>query len=344
MRPALIQTRAVLALAAVLTLATALYAFQVLDELPRGWWLLALGMVLGALGQIGVEYPAPPPAPPPLPPTRWRFWIGGLLAVAGIALWAASVLTLMRGWVEGFDRLGGLAHGDRPVGDRPRSRLGHLAAAGGAALDAAGRCRSRWRCSRWRRSTGSATSTTSPARPRSRRSRICRSATSAGRTCTATALRWEYLSSTWLAALGIWLGGPSQFADARAVRGGERAQGAAAVRLAAPERRHRRRAGRHGAAGGARSGTSSCRAFPTTTTRSIVATVFALLAGPVRRGRPSAYVLLGFLRRLRAARVRRLSAAGGLRWSPARAWSLRDRAAGWTARVARPLLTARAAG
>ena len=104
MRPALIQIRALLALAAVLTLATALYAFQALDEPPRGWWLLALGMVLGALGQIGVEYPAPPPAPPPLPPTRWRFWIGALLAVAGIALWAASVMTLMRGWVEGFDQ------------------------------------------------------------------------------------------------------------------------------------------------------------------------------------------------------------------------------------------------
>mgnify|MGYP003694422221 CR=1 FL=1 len=47
---------------------------------------------------------APAGAAAPLPPTRWRFWIGALLAVAGIALWAASVLTLMRGWVEGFDQ------------------------------------------------------------------------------------------------------------------------------------------------------------------------------------------------------------------------------------------------
>jgi hypothetical protein len=83
--------------------ATGLYLFQALDAPPQGWWLLGLGLLLGALGQLGIEYPAPAPGPPPERPSRARFWLGGLLAMAGIGLWTAAVLTLLRGWVVGFD-------------------------------------------------------------------------------------------------------------------------------------------------------------------------------------------------------------------------------------------------
>jgi hypothetical protein len=72
----------------------------------------------------------------------------------------------------------------------------------------------------------------------------------------------------------------------------------------------------------------------------IVSIVFALLAGPARRGRPSAYVLLGFfggyiLHEYIAYRPLALLAIVG-----AVAWSLRDRTDGWLWRVARPLITA----
>src|SRR5690606_11266853 len=82
----------------------ALYAFQGANDTTRGWWLLVLGLALGAHGQVGVEYPAPPPGPRPLRPSWTRIAIGVLLAAIGIGLWAMATATLLHNWAEGFDR------------------------------------------------------------------------------------------------------------------------------------------------------------------------------------------------------------------------------------------------
>jgi hypothetical protein len=339
MRPALIQTRALLALAAVLTVATALYAFQVLDALPRGWWLLALGLVLGALGQIGVEYPEPPPAAPPLPPTRWRFWIGALLAVAGIALWAASVMTLMRGWVDGFDQAWAgwltatvllavgcdLAWGIWPP---PSERLWTrgplllaLALLTVAAIYRLGNI------------------ATFPGEAAVSQIEDLQVGNFGQAFLNGYRLRWEYLSSTWLAALGIWLGGPTQMA----VRIPFAA--VSALKLLPIFAWLRLSVGTLGAAVGCTLLAVSfwdvvLSRIPNNHNVLIVATAFALIAGPVRRGRPSAYILLGFLggyilHEYIAYRPLAFWAVAAALW-----WSLTDTTVRWPSRIARPLVTA----
>lgn len=336
---ALIHTRAVLALAAAATLAAALYAFQGLDAVGRGWWLLALGIGLGALGQLGVEYPAPAPGPPPLRPSRARFWVGGLLAVAGIALWTASVMTLLRGWVAGFDRawtgwLAGtallavgtdLAWGVWPA---PAERLWRrgplllvLALVAVAAVYRLGNIAD------------------FPGEGAVTQIEDLQVGNFGQAFLNGYRLRWEYLSSTWLAALGIWLGGASQ----TAVRVPFAA--VSALKLLPIFAWLRLSVGTLGAAVGCALLAASfwdvvLSRIPNNHNVLAVAVAFALLAGPVRRGRPSAYVLLGFLggyilHEYVAYRPLALWAVAGATW-----WSLGDRGSPWAARVARPLLTA----
>jgi 4-amino-4-deoxy-L-arabinose transferase-like glycosyltransferase len=106
-------------------------------------------------------------------------------------------------------------------------------------------------------------------------------------------VRWEYLSSTWLAALGIWLGGPHQWAmriPFAVVSTLKVLPLFIWLRLAV-------------GTAGALTGTALLAfsfwdvilsRIPNNHNALIVSIVFSLLAGPVRRGRPSAYVLLGF--------------------------------------------------
>jgi hypothetical protein len=339
MRAALIQIRAVAALAAVGAIAAALYSFQGLGAPARGWWLLALGLALGACGQIAVEYPAPPPGPPPRAPSRPRFWLGGLLAVAGLALWTAATLTLLRGWVDGFDRawagwLAGaallavgadLAWGVWPA---PAERLWRrgplllaLALAGVAAVYRLGNVAD------------------FPGEGAITQIEDLQVGNFGQAYLDGYRLRWEYLSSTWLAALGIWLGGPTQFAM--------RVPFAAvsALKLLPIFAWLRLSVGTLGAAVGcallaASFWDSVLSRIPNNHNVLFVAIGFALLAGPARRGRPSAFVLLGLLggyilHEYIAYRPLALWALAGAAW-----WSLTDRHAGWPARIARPLCTA----
>lgn len=339
MRPALIQIRALLALVGVGAVGAALYSFQGLEAPPRGWWLLALGMALGACGQIGVEYPAPPPGPPPLAPSRARFWLGGLLAVAGLGVWTAAVLTLLRGWVDGFDQawagwlMGAallavgtdLAWGVWPAPAERLWRRGPLLLA--LALVAVAAV---YRLGNVADFPGEGAVT---------QIEDLQVGNFGQAFLNGYRLRWEYLSSTWLAALGIWLGGPTQLA----VRVPFAA--VSALKLLPIFAWLRLSVGTLGAAVGCALLAVSfwdtvLSRIPNNHNVLIVATAFALLAGPVRRGRPSAYVLLGFvggyiLHEYIAYRPLALWAVAGAAW-----WSLTDRGAGWPARIGRPLLTA----
>lgn len=336
---ALVHTRAVLALAAALTLAAALYSFQALDEVGQGWWLLALGIALGVLGQIGLDYPAPAPGPPPLPPSRARFWIGGLLAVAGIALWTASVLTLLRGWVDGFDRAwagwvtatvllavgSDLAWGVWPAPSERLWKRGPLLLAVALVVVAA-----IYRLGNIADFPGEGAVT---------QIEDLQVGNFGQAFLNGYRLRWEYLSSTWLAALGIWLGGVSQ----TAVRVPFAA--VSALKLLPIFAWLRLSVGTLGATVGCALLAVSfwdvvLSRIPNNHNVLTVAVAFALLAGPVRRGRPSAYVILGFLggyilHEYVAYRPLAVWAVAGATW-----WSLSDRTSRWASRIARPLFTA----
>lgn len=334
----LIHIRAVVALAAAGAVAAGLYCFQALGAPAQGWWLLGLGLLLGMLGQARVEYPAPPPGPPPLPPPAKRFWLGGLLAVAGVALWTAAVLTLMRNWVEGFDAawagwIGGaallalgadLAWGIWPPPPERLWRRGTLLAALGLVAVAL-----LYRLGNIADFPGEGAVT---------QVEDLQVGNFGQHFLNGYRLRWEYLSSTWLAALGIWLGGPTQLAM--------RVPFAvvSALKLLPIFAWLRLSVGTLGAVVGCALLAVSfwdtvLSRIPNNHNVLIVAICFALLAGPVRRGRPSAFVLLGFfagyvLHEYIAYRPLVVWALVGGAW-----WSLADRRARWPARLARPLLT-----
>lgn len=340
MRPrVLLQARAVVAVAAAASLAAALYAFQGAGDTTRGWWLLVLGLMLGALGQIGVEYPAPPPAPPPLRPSWARLTIGALLAAIGAGLWAMATTTLLHGWVEGFDRAwagwlsaslfmavgADLAWGVWPAPSERLWRRGPLLLALALAAVAA-----MYRLGNIADFPGEAAIT---------QIEDLQVGHFGQAFLNGYRLRWEYLSSTWLAALGIWLGGASQ----TAVRVPFAA--VSAIKLLPIFAWLRLSVGTFGAGIGCALLAVSfwdvvLSRIPNNHNVLTIAVAFALLAGPVRRGRPSAYVILGFLggyilHEYIAYRPLAVWAVIGAAW-----WSLRDRTCRWPARLARPLVTA----
>ncbi len=150
-------------------------------------------------------------------------------------------------------------------------------------------------------------------------------------------VRWEYLSHAWLAGLGVWLGGPTllamrvPFATVSVLK---------TIPLFAWLLFS---VGPVGAVVGTALYVVSAwdvvlSRIPNNQNALIVASAFALLAGPVRRGRPSAYVLLGLfggylLHEYVAYRPAIFLSAVGAAW-----FSLRDRHAPWFARLTRPLL------
>lgn len=150
-------------------------------------------------------------------------------------------------------------------------------------------------------------------------------------------VRWEYLSHAWLAGIGIWLGGPTllsmriPFAVVSVVK---TIPLFAWLTFAV---------GPVGALVGTALYVVSAwdivlSRIPNNQNALIVATGFALLAGPVRRGRPSAFVCLGLLggyllHEYVAYRPAIFLTIAGAAW-----FSLRDRHAPWFARLTRPLL------
>jgi hypothetical protein len=150
--------------------------------------------------------------------------------------------------------------------------------------------------------------------------------------------RWEYIGHMWLAALGIGLGGPTllsmrvPFAAISALKALPLflwlrfSVGTAAAVVAT-------------ALFASSSWDVVLSRIPTNPNAFIVAAAFALLAGPARRGRPSAYVWLGFLGGyiLFEYVVYRPLAVFVL--IGAAAMSLRDNTITWRRRLARPLIT-----
>ena len=336
-RPLVVHLRAVIVLGATACLLWSMYEFQVLAA-PVAWQLLFIGLGLAAVGQLGLRYPAPPPGPPPTPPTRRRRWLGIVIAIAGAALWGLATYRLFQAWAPNFDfawigwssgvaLLGiglDLAWGVWPRRARPTYRwviplviVALIAAAGiyrlGNIADFPGEAMITQIEDLQVGNFGLAY-------------------------LGGYRLRWEYLSSTWLAALGLWLGGPTQLA--------ERIPFAVVstlkvlplfiwIRLAV---------GTTGALVGSALLVCSfwdvvLSRIPNNHNALIVSVVFVLIAGAVRRGRPSGYAWLGFLagyvlHEYIAYRPLALFALLG-----ALLWSLRDRTASWGARVSRPLLT-----
>lgn len=333
--------RALAALAAAAAVAAALYAFQALDNPLRGWWLVALALVLGAVGQLGVDYPAPPPAPPPRPASRRRVRCGLLLAAAGAVLWAYAVRTLLRDWVAGFDAAWlawlaatallavglDLAWGVWPEAVPARRwwqgwppRLALVLVAVAAVL----------RLGNIADFPGEAAIT---------QIEDLQVGNFGHAYLGGYRVRWEYLSSTWLAALGLTLGGPTEMAVRIPFAV------VSAIKLLPIFVWLRLTVGTTGALVGCALLAVSfwdvmLSRIPNNHNVLAIAVAFALLAGPARRGRPSAYVLLGFLggyilHEYIAYRPLVVWAlAGGL------CWSLADRAATWPRRLLRPALTA----
>ncbi|MGD9762668.1 MAG: glycosyltransferase family 39 protein [Candidatus Binatia bacterium] len=333
--------RAVLIIGALLSAASALYSFQAAGDPGRGWWLLALTLLLGALGQFGVEYPALPPAPPALPVTWRRRAAGMLIALGGALMWANGVRRLLANWELGFDTAwiswaaGTILMGvgaDLAWGKWPRRRPSLWSGWPMAGLLILLVAAAVYRLGNIAEFPGEGMITQIEDlqvggigdyflhgdRPR---------------------WRWEYLSSTWLAALGLTFGGPTQlsvripFAIV------------SVLKLVPVFAWLRLSVGSAGALVGCALLAVSfwdivLSRIPNNHNALVVAVAFALLAGPVRRGRPSGYIWLGFLggyilHEYVAYRPLVLWAMVGAVW-----WSLTDRHTRWPARMARPLVTA----
>src|SRR5262249_34370697 len=243
----------------------------------------------------GLHYPEPPPLPPVAKASLRRRVIGSLIALAGATVWALATHQIYEQWISGFDLawmgwasavvlLGiglDLAWGTWPhPGERRWSQAvlwSMVVLLAVAAL---------YRLGNIADFPGEAAVT---------QIEDLQVGNFGWAYLQGYRLRWEYLSSTWLAALGLWLGGPTQLS----VRIPFAVVSALKVlpvfvwlRLSV-------------GTAGALVGTAllACSFWDVVLSRIpnnhnalIVAIVFALLAGPARRGRPSAYVLLGFFR------------------------------------------------
>ena len=316
-----------------------LYDLQITGAASEGWWLLLAAIVLAALAHIGLRYPAPKPSPPPEPSEPARRWMGVLLAAVGGVVWALATLRIYRNWIEGFDLawIGWttavilLAVGlDLAWGRWPRPPTRRWGPAVLLAMGVILAVAAIYRLGNLRDFPGEAAIT---------QIEDLQVGNFGWAYLNGYRVRWEYLSSTWLAALGIWVGGPSQFAlrVPFAV--------VSALKVLPLFVWLRLSVGTAGALVGTALLASSfwdvtLSRIPNNHNALIVSIVFALLAGPARRGRPSAYVLLGYfsgyiLHEYIAYRPLAIIALAG-----AVVWSLRDRGASWKVRVARPLITA----
>lgn len=327
---------------AVLTLACVVFALYVSDisaDWGSRWWWLGAALLLAILWQWRLSLPgamlaARPPEGAPLS----RIALGLAIGLAGAALWGWAITGLFQSWALNFDR----SWGTLPV----------AAATLGVGLDVA------W--GRWPRRDGT---------PRARRlvlsllSLLALAAvyrfwklTSFPGPAGITQVedlqtgmmglgylgggrnRWEYLSWAWLAAVGVWLGGPTlnamriPFAVVSVLKGLPLFLW---LRFAV---------GTVGALVGTALFTFSAydvilSRIPNNHDALIVAIAFALLAGPARRGRPSAYVWLGLfggyvLYEYVAYRPLAFFVVAGAAWL-----SFRDANARLIARLGRPLIT-----
>jgi hypothetical protein len=287
------HVRALLALLAAGTVSAGLYQFRVGRSEQYAWWLVAAGLVLAALGLSRID-PAPSPGPPRVPAGARRLGIGALLVLLGTGLWIWSTGRIYLNWQAGFDAAwsGWLASTvllgiglDLAWGRWPRDsgRRWPAWSIGVAVLLLA--IAALYRLGNIKTFPGEAAIT---------QIEDLQAGNMGDFYLHGDRLRWEYLGSTWLSALGIWWGGPSQMAM--------RVPFAVVSSLKAVPIFIwlRLSVGWVGALVG--TALFAVSSWDTVLSRApnnhhalIVAIVFALLAGPARRGRPSAYAWIGFL-------------------------------------------------
>lgn len=149
--------------------------------------------------------------------------------------------------------------------------------------------------------------------------------------------RWEFLGETWTSALGIWFGGPTLLAVRTAL-------GVVSTLKIIPVFLWLTyTVGGFGAAVG--TALLTCASWDVIFSRIsqpnqiVPAITFALLAGPVRRGRPAAYVWLGFVGGYLLYQY--IAFRPLILFMPAAAtvFSMRDTTVRWRLRLLRPLIT-----
>jgi hypothetical protein len=329
------------AVASLGCVAAAVYEHRVVERTDLAWWWLGASVLLAIVWTRGVVFMRPAPdtraAPEPVAAARRRrIARGGSLALGGAILWSAATIALWRDWQAYFDQ----------------AWLSWIAAAAllGIGLDFAS---GPWTRTRRARGTWVAVLlllvivaalyrlgniSVFPGEGTMMQVEDLQTGQWGDLYRHGDRMRWEYLSHEWLAGLGIWLGGPTMFAMRVPFA-------VVSVLKAVPLFLWLAfTAGPAGAAVGTALYTFSAWDVILSRTANnqnalIVASAFALLAGPVRRGRPSAYVVLGLLggyllHEYIAYRPLILLSLVGAAWL-----SLRDRRASWRVRVARPALT-----
>lgn len=332
-----IQLRALALVLSIGLVAAASYRFHVLHDREHGLWLVGVAFVLAALWQIGLRLDAEPRDDGPHRRDRLLLWIGGVTALGGAVLWGWGTYRLgFRDWGSNLDAawlswLGGtmvmhlgldLMWGRR-LGAAPIRRwIGPLLLVllAGAAV---------YRLGNLADFPGEGTMS---------QVEDLQTGNWGMTYLKGTRVQWEYLSHAWLPALGFRLLGASEFAMRLPFA-------VVSVLKTIPLFFWL-----HWSAGsiGAIVGTTLfmfsgwdtvLSRIPNNHNALVVATAFALLAGPARRGRPSAYVWLGLcggyvLYEYVAYRpLTFLIVAGAVMQS------LRDRNAGCLVRWGRPLLT-----
>ena len=317
----------------------AIYSARVQGREDHGWWFLGAALVLAVGSQLGVNLSGSGRDPVPMKTTRWRLVLGIPMTLCGFALWGWASHALYANWIVNFDSTWiawVLAAAVLGVGldvswgrwSTPEERAGRawrMSLVVLALLVASGVYR-----------LGNLGSF--PGEGHVSQVEELQTGNWGVGYLEGARGRWEYLSHVWLAALGIKLGGPTL----RAMR---TAFVSATVLETVPLFLWLHFAvGTAGAIAG--TGLFVVSFWDVVMSRLmnnhnalIVAAAFALLAGPARRGRPSAYVWMGLfggyiLYEYVAYRPLALFVLMG-----GTLMSFRDRTVGWIRRIFRPLVT-----
>lgn len=321
----------------------AVYSARVSARDDLAWWLLAAALMLSLLWQRGLVLSGSALERPAAPPGRARVLLGALMTFPGAALWGWAAYALSVDWATNFDRT-------------------WIAWVAAAVLLSAG-IDVMW--GRWNERRERAPQRNGQAFRLSLLMvgllavaavyRLGNIATFPGEGHAAQVedvqhgmwgmqylqggrVRWEYIGHVWLSAVGIWLGGPTMTAM--------RIPFAVASTLKTlPLFIWLRFAvGTVGAAVGTGLFVFSfwdvmLSRIPNNPNALVVAIAFALLAGPARRGRPSAYVWLGLLGGYILYEYVGYRPLAVFVLAGATLMSVRDVGTAWPGRIGRPLIT-----
>jgi len=323
----------------VVCVAAALYSSRVDHRDDLAWRLLGVGFVLACLWQWGLVLEDTRVPPRLAAPTLRRAIVGGLLALCGGALWVWAPYGMYRNWVASFDRswiawltgtalLGGgldLLWGrwERPSAASRRRRLRLvLLVVGLLAVSAVYRLGN----------VGSF-----PGEGYSTQVEDLQTGIFGLQFIEGGRWRWEYPSHTFAAAAGMWLVGPT-------FKGIRTALATLSTLKTIPVFLWLQfTVGPLGAAVG--TALLVCSRWDVIYSRIphpnqiFPAIVFAFLAGPLRRGRPSAYVWLGFVGGYLLCEYIAYRPLILFILASAVVFSLSDVNTHWLLRLARPLIT-----